>query len=341
MTAARGVVASVACPAPAGSRLAVQSDGFDPLGPVVRTARVASGRTVHFIDDGAPSGVPLLFLGGAGTSVRAFRLLEFARTFRGELGIRVISVERNGLGQSTFDPAVGPAEHAADVWSLLDDLGVQSTSIVAISGGGPYAATLAAAHPKRVRSLHVACALAEQDGGAPTFDLDAVCAEPVSWWQFPPSSAVHAIPGFTDSAVEEATRSAFAKGRDVPQEGLRHAFQIYASFAMPSLAELDAPMFLYWGSEDRLVPPAQMNHWCAALGSRGDGQAVVRRLYSGEGHDVQYRHWDQILVDVAFLGERIVASREGRTWLLDAQDAAACEREGWSLGLAAWAAGTP
>ena len=32
----------------------VRQDGFDPLGPSVREAELASGRTVHYIDEGHP-----------------------------------------------------------------------------------------------------------------------------------------------------------------------------------------------------------------------------------------------------------------------------------------------
>ena len=36
-------------------------------------------------------------------------------------------MKRNGLGQTAFDPSVGCSAHAADVWALLDDLGVTDT----------------------------------------------------------------------------------------------------------------------------------------------------------------------------------------------------------------------
>lgn len=136
---------------PTGDQVVAQG-AFDALGPTVHRIRVASGRTVHYIDEGEPGWHTVLFLGGAGTSVRAFGLLEFARSLRQQLRIRVVSVERNGLGQTRFDPEAGPGEHAADVWDLLDRLAVGAVSVVAISGGGPYAAHIAAAQPERIRS---------------------------------------------------------------------------------------------------------------------------------------------------------------------------------------------
>ncbi|OFI39304.1 hypothetical protein BIU82_14500 [Arthrobacter sp. SW1] len=269
--------------------------------------------------------------------MRAFRLMEFARSFREELGVRVISVERNGLGQTAFNPAVGFKEYTADVWSLLDVLGIGSASIVAISGGGPYAAHLAVACPERVRSLHLACAYAESIGAKGiTFDLGDVAADPVSWWMFPAGSAVHRISGFVDSAVEEAVRAVFARGRDTPPEGLRQAFELYAESPLPDLSRLESPVFMYWGSEDALVPVEHIGRWRKALHSGKAGRDIVERIYSGEGHDVQYRHWDQILTDVVHLGSMILLSKDGKTFMVDAGSAAALLASGARLGLAAW-----
>lgn len=323
----------------------VRNSGFDPLGPAVRTLVAASGRIVNYIDDGDPGAVPLVFLGGAGTTVRAFRLLEFARSFRGELGIRVVSVERNGLGQTEFDPAVGFAEYAEDVWSVLDNLDISTVSVIAISGGGPYAARLIAARPDRIRSLHLACAFAEPiEGAGPRFDAATVAADPVAWWRFPAESSVHAIPGFDDSVIEEATRGLFAKGRDRAPEGLQQAFQLYATTPLPDLSAVRAPVFLYWGNTDELVPLTQLDRWKAALDSgstsaRDPERTLVERVYPGEGHDAQYRHWDQILVDVAYMGTRIVASRAGRTLLIDPAHEEQFLAAGGALGLAGWESG--
>jgi len=311
--------------------------GFDPLGPVVRSAQVSSGRTVHFIDEGQRYGVPLIFLGGAGTSVRAFRLMEFARSLQEQLNVRIISVERNGLGQTPFNPAVGFEAYAEDVWSLLHSLDIDRASIVAISGGGPYAAHLAAAYPERVRSLHLACAYSESIGTAGiTFDASEVAADPVSWWTFPTSSCVHKIPGFVDSAIEEATRGVFAQGRRTVPAGLKQAFDFYARSPLPDLGRVDAPVFTYWGSEDSLVPMEHINRWQRSLDAKTSGREIVQRIYGGEGHDVQYRHWDQILTDVVYLGSMVMVSFSGRTYLVDALKERSLLGSGCQLGLAAW-----
>lgn len=297
----------------------------------MRRESVATGRTVRFIDEGEAGWLPLLWFGGAGTSVRAFRLLEFARSFREQLRIRVLSVERNGLGETPFDESVGPAEHAADVWALLDARGVSRVSLMAISGGGPYAAHVAATAPERVRSLHLACAYTEPAAGAALPSLDAVAADPPGWWRYPGTSPVQQIPGFVASVAEEAALSGFWRDGDAPSAGLAQAFALYAEEPLPSLAAVTAPAFLYWGSEDRVVTAAHLERWRAVLPNVHEA-----RLYEGEGHDVQYRHWDQVLADVAFLGERIVVSHAGRTRLVDRTRAEDLLGAGGTLGLAAW-----
>jgi pimeloyl-ACP methyl ester carboxylesterase len=308
---------------------------FDPLGPDVLSTALPSGRTVHYIDDGDPGWTTMVWFGGAGTSVRAFRLLEFARSLRQQLQIRVVSLERNGIGQTPFDAAAGVADYAADVWSLLDQLGVDRPSVMAISGGGPYAATVIASRSDRIRSVHLACAFAERPpGAAAPFTVDAIAANPVSWWTYPPDSTVHRIPGFADSAIEEAVRAVFARGRDVPADGLAREFAIAGAMSLPDFSSLDAPSFLYWGSEDRLVGEFHLDRWRESL----PGPPLVR-WYVGEGHDVQYRHWDQILCDVAHLGARLVVAVDGRTILTSPERAARLLANGATLGLAAWTQG--
>lgn len=316
----------------AADDVALIREGFDPLGPEVHSTRVASGRDVHYIAEGEPGWRTLLFFGGAGTTVRAFRLLEFARTMREQLRIRVVSVERNGLGQTPFDPAVGLDEHTADVWSLLDQLDIEEVSIVAISGGGPYAARVAADQPGRVRSMHLACAVSERLAvDAIELSLPGIAADPVAWWRFPDDSAVHRVPGFADSVVEEATRGVFARGRDTPPDGLVQAFELYRDAWLPDLSPVEAPAFLYWGGADTVVTRLHLDRWRTAL-----PHVAGVRVYDGEGHDVQYRHWDQILADVAHLGERVVVCSQGRTVLVTAERAEELLVSGGSLGLCAW-----
>ena len=89
-------------------------DAFDSLGPEVHAAKLSNGRTAHYSDTGNKNGKPVLFIGGTGTSARAAHMTDFFRTTREDLGLRLISVERNGFGDTAYDKKLGKADFADD-----------------------------------------------------------------------------------------------------------------------------------------------------------------------------------------------------------------------------------
>ena len=98
--------------------------------------------------------------------------------------------------------------------------------------------------------------------------------------------------------------------------------------AVVDASRITAPAYLYWGAEDEAVPVAVMEEWRAALPN-----VVKATVYPGEGHTVQYRHWDQILADMAGYGDHTVVCRDGETRLVPNAEAGDLP-----LGLCAWAA---
>jgi pimeloyl-ACP methyl ester carboxylesterase len=277
---------------------------FDPPEPTapVRQLPLPSGRAVRFVDLGAPGWRTVVFFGGLGTSARAALLTEFARTTRERLALRLISVERNGFGQTPLDSSLGYDAAAEDVLAVLSALGVWQFCVVAFSGGGPYAAALAARVRERVISLHLAAAaagslIASCGSAAARFaDAPAVAAEPASIWEFPAGSAIHLIPGFAEAARREGEH---ALGCGGGAAALEHEWQLLSSAPLPDLARLAAPAYLYWGGEDDVVPLAHLEAWRRSLPN-----VVAVRLYEHEAHDIQYRHWNEILLDAAGLAAR-------------------------------------
>jgi pimeloyl-ACP methyl ester carboxylesterase len=86
-------------------------------------------------------------------------------------GLRHVSLDRPGFGLSDPQPSRTVGDHAADVASVLDHLGVGRFSAFGWSGGGPHALGLGALLPDRVVRVAVLGCPAPDDN--PTFDITA------------------------------------------------------------------------------------------------------------------------------------------------------------------------
>jgi len=330
---------------PSVGHLPALQDQFDAMGPAVVALPGTGRRVLHYTDTGEAGWRPVLYLGGTGTSARAMLMTGYLETMRRQLHLRLISVERNGFGDTAFDPGWSLADYAGDVRTVLDHLGIQRFALVAISGGGPYAAHVAATMPDRIISLHFAAALADRMVGdsvncdlsppqvakalAPTID------NPQIWWGYPDTSPTHAIPGFADRAYDEGARAFFIRGQmgNAAPEAAEMQRYCHANLATlaPALTKVTAPVFTYYGLDDHTVSPANAKFWQTRMAG-----PVTAREYAGEGHDVQYRHWDQIMIDLSGLAgtgpkARALVCRHGHAQLLAPERAA-----GLPSGLCLW-----
>ncbi len=107
------------------------SPARDGLG---RTMVLADGRTLGFDDVGDPDGPVVLYLHGFGSS-RVVRHPD--DHVPGELGFRMIAVDRPGIGLSTGAPGRRLLDWPRDVQQLVDRLGIDRFAVLGWSGGGP------------------------------------------------------------------------------------------------------------------------------------------------------------------------------------------------------------
>jgi pimeloyl-ACP methyl ester carboxylesterase len=115
---------------------------------IERILRLPDGRQLGYAEFGDPGGALVLWFHGTPGARRQFP--PVGRRAAEALGLRVVSVERPGVGDST-DHAYGVlTDWAADVAELADQLGYERFLIAGLSGGGPYALACAHELPERV-----------------------------------------------------------------------------------------------------------------------------------------------------------------------------------------------
>jgi pimeloyl-ACP methyl ester carboxylesterase len=234
------------------------------------------GRTLAYTDLGVSErGAPVVvYMHGAPTSRLDFVGAdgEFAA-----MGVRVLCPDRPGYGGSSARPGRSMVDHATDVATLADRLGVEQFAVVGLSSGGPYALACAAHSKARVRRAAVVAGVTDfawpgaWDGYVPHErelmrqpSEDAaveLCEE-----QFgrdgmgflagdaPEAGAAAAVPSrghFVDSIIESFRQGVIGYAHDVWVQG--HPWPFDAG-------SIDLPVHVFHGDVDTTVPIAHAHH---------------------------------------------------------------------------------
>lgn len=147
------------------------------------TAALPDGRQVAYLDGGDPTGYPVLGLHGT-PGCRLNRLPDdtvYART-----GVRYITTDRAGYGQSSRHHGRAVADEAADVGAMADALSLDRFSVVGGSGGGPHALACAALLAGRVERVACQSSLAPLGEGGLSrtewlYEMAPEAAEALEW----------------------------------------------------------------------------------------------------------------------------------------------------------------
>jgi len=276
------------------------------------------GRVLRVRDAGDPDGTVVMYFHGTPGS----RLdLCYGEQLAAEHGVRLVSFDRPGYGGSTPAP-FGLASIAADAHAIADDLGVVRFATLGMSGGGPGALAAATVPGGRVIRAGIA-------SGAGPFQLvpgaldglddsdraavsllpgDPVAAASAFAAEFEPLAELSRVPGGSGvvSAFEDLLSprdrellgdqryaSAFAETmREALRPGTSGAGWDNVSWIGEwdiDLGAIRCPVLLWYGSDDRLAPPAH-GWWLAQ--NLPSARLVLR---DGEGHLGIYEHLGEML----------------------------------------------
>lgn len=137
-------------------------------GPIDRYLQLADGRTISYREIGTRDGRPVMALHG--TPGSRFKYCG-AHEAAAQRDLRLISLDRWGYGGSSPHPAGTLARFSDDAEEIANRLGLGRFGVVGVSGGGPFAVSVAAGLGERVDALALVAPVGQLVGGWPVRDL--------------------------------------------------------------------------------------------------------------------------------------------------------------------------
>lgn len=116
--------------------------------------QLPGGRKLGYDEHGAPDGKPVFYLHGSPSS-RLEARLYLSEDLLQSLGVRLIAVDRPGMGLSDFQPNRRMLDFPNDLLALADHLKIERFAILAYSLGGPYGLACAFAIPERLHKVGI------------------------------------------------------------------------------------------------------------------------------------------------------------------------------------------
>jgi len=267
-----------------------------------RQIPLPDGRLVGCSEAGSARGLPAFYFHGfPGSRLDA----KFGEEMARHLNVRLISLDRPGIGLSQDRPFRTLLDWPDDVAALADALGVDRFSVVGVSGGAPYALACAVKIPHRLRSTGIVCGLGPLDSPGATVGMERVNRLGISLAGGPPflMNLVFRFAAFMlrnypervvahlarklrepDRAIleREDVKSLLARSfRESVRRGFRGPLQDLRLYAAPwgfRLQDIRTEVFLWHGRLDVVVPPAMGEKMAEAI------HGCRSRICDDEGH---------------------------------------------------------
>ncbi len=144
--------------------LLVSCKGYENPKEAVETLshQLPDGREISYMEFGSVDGTPLLYFHGFPGSHEDIHMFAGAELAE-QLNIRLIVVNRPGYVNSDPLPGRSLLDFPEDVASLAKHLGLEKFSILAYSGGAPFALACAFAIPNRIHHIGIVSGMGPSD----------------------------------------------------------------------------------------------------------------------------------------------------------------------------------
>lgn len=256
----------------------------------VRSARLVSGLTLPYVEQGAATALPVVLLHAYADSWRSFeRVLAQLPD-----SLRAFAVSQRGHGDADR-PATGYRvdDFAADLGDFMDAVGIPAAVLVASSSASLTAQRFAADSPERTLALVLIGAPLSLRGNAA---VEGFLAE-VSGLRDPVDPGF--VREFVESTASEAVQPEFleamiVESRKLPARVWREALTGLADAEPAALtATITAPTLILWGDRDLFLSRSDQEALAAAI----PGSRLV--AYEGVGHLVHWEDPARVAADIS------------------------------------------
>jgi pimeloyl-ACP methyl ester carboxylesterase len=284
--------------------------------PCLGATRLPTDRRLGWAQWGPANGTPVLFFSGAAMG----RSLGFGADALARYGVRLIAVERPGLGVSDPDPGRTLSDWPRDIAQLAAAMKLSDFGIVAFSQGAPFALACAAAglanavavvsgqdeltHRAFAGILDPAVAsllrsIADDPAGVEASFAGSAAAE-MLWKLITASSSERDLGVYTAPSFQAACRQALAEGFAQGAAGYARDLVLTLSCWPFDIADIRIPVDLWYGGHDT-----------STVHSPDHGAELARRIPTSRRHllpeaggSLLWTHAEQILASLLSAGRR-------------------------------------
>ncbi len=278
-----------------------------------RTFSAEDGRRNGYAEFGDPNGKPVFFFHGMPGS-RLFRPPDAITT---KCGVRLITVDRPGYGQSDFQPHRRILDWPRDISQLADSLGIGRFYAAGHSGGGPYVLACAYELPERVIAAAVISGAGPANGAGATNGMSPLNKFGITYGRFIPWLlwrgiiwlAYHQRISYPAAAMDRGNGNrppaddALLRQPEVRQACLESENEAFRSGSLGmawdahlltkpwgfSLSDIQVPVHVWQGSNDDLATP-EMGR---SIANQIPGSTIT--ICNGEAHLFIFPFWEAIL----------------------------------------------
>jgi non-heme chloroperoxidase len=253
----------------------------------VGSARLRDGSAVPYVEQGNPTGIPVLLVHAYADSWRSFeRVLPHLAP-----SLHAFAPTQRGHGDAEKPSAgYGLAELAAELASFLDAVALPSAVVVGASSGGYVAQRFALDFPERTLALVLIGAPRSLADPPAVVDAIAALEDPVDAAfvrEFVLATSSERVPpDFLETMIWESSK--------LPAHVWRAALAGLVEAVPPiDTGTIAVPTLIVWGDRDELLPRTGQEQLAASI---PDSRLMI---YEGVGHAVHWEVPERVAADIA------------------------------------------